>query len=88
MIVKAILGVFLSFPAADHLFSLISTNNLEEMRLFCRKNYFTSRLHQVSTASRIIMIVTKINYFLSVKAILGVFFMCPSDHLFSSTNFE
>ena len=34
--VKAILGVFLSFPS-DHLFSLISTNDLEEMRLFFRK---------------------------------------------------
>ena len=34
--VKAILGVFLSFPS-DHLFSLISTNNLEEMRLFLQK---------------------------------------------------
>ena len=41
--VKAILGVFLSFPS-DHLFSLISTNDLEEMRLFCRKNIKHAKL--------------------------------------------
>ena len=36
MFVKAILGVFLSFPS-DHLFSLFSTNNFEEMLLFSQK---------------------------------------------------
>ena len=30
--------------------------------------------------------IAKINYFLSVKAILGVFLRCPSDHLFSRVN--